>query len=194
MHKKKIKIFFKPHPELEGKHALLSPSKYHWVKDDEEKYLRRLDNEFAKQRGTELHELAKTLIKLKIKLKDDKHTFGMYVNDAIDFNMLPEIPVKYSNYCFGTIDSVCFDEKNNLLRIHDLKTGFSPVNVLQLMLYAAIVCLDNNVDPEDISFELRIYQNDDYKQWNPTGEEIRELMNNIIQKNEWTENRFIREE
>ena len=191
---KRIKIIFRPHPELEGKHALLSPSKYHWVKDDKEKYLQRINNEFAKQRGNELHELAKTLIKLRIKIKEDKTTFGMYVNDAIDFRMLPEIPVKYSNYCFGTVDAVCYNERKSLLRIHDLKTGTSPVNVLQLMLYAAIICLDNNVNPNDISFELRIYQNNDYKQWNPTGEEIGELMSNIIEKNEWTEDIFIREE
>ena len=34
MKKKKIKITFTPHPELEGKHALMSPSKYNWTKDD----------------------------------------------------------------------------------------------------------------------------------------------------------------
>ena len=194
MRKKKIKIIFTPHPELEGKHAIMSPSKYNWTKDDFEGFMRRIDSAFAAQRGTELHELAANLIKHRIKVKDDQTTFGMYVNDAIDFRMMPEVPVKYSDNCFGTIDSVIFRDDLNLLRIHDLKTGTSPANVLQLMIYAALVCLENKVDPTLISFELRIYQNNDYKQWNPTGEEIGELMSNIIEKNEWTEDIFIREE
>lgn len=194
MKKKKIKITFTPHPELEGKHALMSPSKYNWTKDDFEGFMRRIDLAFAAQRGTELHELAANLIKHRIKVKDDQTTFGMYVNDAIDFRMMPEVPVKYSDNCFGTIDSVIFRDDLNLLRIHDLKTGTSPANVLQLMIYAALVCLENKVDPTLISFELRIYQNNNYEQWNPEGEEIKLIAEEILKKNSWCVKRFKQEE
>lgn len=194
MRKKKIKITFTPHPELEGKHAILSPSKYNWTKDDYEGFMRRLDSFFAAQRGTELHKLAADLIKHRIKVKDDQTTFGMYVNDAIDFRMIPEVPVKYSDNAFGTIDSVIFREDLNLLRIHDLKTGTSPANVLQLMIYAAYVCLENQIDPTLISYELRIYQNNSYDQWNPTGEEIKVITQEILKKNSWVVKRFKQEE
>lgn len=194
MKKKKIKISFTPHPELEGKHALMSPSKYNWVKDDHNQFMRRIDSYFAAQRGTELHELAAKLIEHRIKVRDDQTTFGMYVNDAIDFCMSPEVPVKYTDNCFGTIDTVCFRDDLNLLRIHDLKTGVSPANVLQLMIYAAIVCLENKIDPTAISFILRIYQNNTYEEWSPDGTEIKQIAEEILKKNGWVQKRFKQEE
>ena len=194
MRKKRVRIEFPPHPELEGRHAIMSPSKYNWTKDDFDGFMRRLDTMYAAQRGTEMHELAAQLIKHRIKVKDDQTTFGMYVNDAIEFRMKPEVPVMYSENCFGTIDSVIFRDDLNLLRIHDLKTGSSPANVLQLMIYAAITCLQNKVDPTTISYELRIYQNNNYEQWNPTGEEIKLIAEEILKKNSWCVKRFKQEE
>ena len=191
--KKNPTILFIPHPEIEGKHAILSPSKHAWLGDDMEKFITRLDNELAKQRGTELHELAKTCIKNRIKLKEDGTTLSLYVNDAIDLSMKPEVPVKYSDYAFGTIDAVSWREDIRLLRIHDLKTGMSPASEWQLIIYAAYVCLENAIDPTTINFELRIYQNNDYKQWNPTGEEMKQVCNLIVQKDTWTKQKFNKE-
>jgi hypothetical protein len=92
--------------------------------------------------------------------------------------MRPEQPLFYSNNAFGTSDAISFRE--NLLRIHDLKTGVSPVYMTQLMIYAALFCLEYDEDPEKINIELRLYQNDEIVVHKPEGKEIREIMNKII--------------
>lgn len=114
----------------------------------------------AKKRGTELHDLAEKLIKLKVKLPRSQKTLNHYVNDAIGFNMVPEQILYYSDNCFGTADTISF--KKNILRIHDLKTGISPTSMLQLRIYAALFCLEYGYSPNDLDkIILRIYQNDD---------------------------------
>ena len=170
--RKRSMVVWNDHPELEGRHAFLGGSNYHWLNDDEEKLIKRYEAMRAKDLGTELHEIAATLIKLRLKLKDDETTLGMYVNDAIDFRMRPEQKLYYSDVCFGTADAICFRDDLMLLRIHDLKTGVHPCDVRQLMIYAAIFCLEQQINPLDISFELRIYQNCDKKQWNPSGDDV----------------------
>ena len=59
---------FNKHLNLEGKHAFLSASKYHWVNYDDEKLDAVFCSYFATQRGTELHALAAQCIKLGVKL------------------------------------------------------------------------------------------------------------------------------
>lgn len=173
MRRKKLnKVIWKKRPELDGCHAFLGGSNYHWLNDDEEKLIKRYEAMKAKELGTELHELAAKLIKLKIKLKDEDTTLGKYVNDAIDFRMTPEQPLFYSEVCFGTADAICFREDLRLLRIHDLKTGVHACDVRQLMIYAGVFCLDYLYDPYDITFELRIYQNNDFKSYTPSSEDI----------------------
>lgn len=171
MRRKSI-VVWNNHPELEGRHAFLGGSNYHWLNDDEEKLIKRYEAMRAKDLGTELHEIAATLIKHRLKLKDDQTTLGLYVNDAIDFRMRAEQRLCYSDVCFGTADAICFRDDLSLLRIHDLKTGTHPCDVRQLMIYAAIFCLEQQINPNDISFELRIYQNNEYKQWNPSSDDI----------------------
>lgn len=78
----------------------------------------------------------------------------------------------------GTADAISF--RNNILRIHDLKTGVRPVHIEQLEIYAALFCLEYKVNPEDIEIELRIYQSDEVLVHNPKAEEIRSIMNKII--------------
>ena len=169
---------FNNHWDLEGRHAFLSPSQYHWVGDDEEKLLRRYNNWRAKERGTRLHELAKECIELKIQLKGNRSTISQYVNDAIGFRMTPEVTLYFSEYCFGTADTIAFDK--NRLRIHDLKTGVSPASFVQLEVYAALFCLEYSVDPSSIDIYLRIYQNDSYVEENPDGDLIQELSDKIV--------------
>ena len=183
---------FNSHPELEGKHAIMSPSKYHWLGDDEEHFLQRVDSSLAAQRGTKLHELAAMCIRLKRKLAGND-TRAIYVNDAIDFGMTPEIPVKYTDNCFGTIDSIVYNDSLKFLRIHDLKTGVLIADVRQLLIYAALFCIEYKLDPLKLSFELRIYQNNDFQVWNPTGEDILQISNEIKKKNKWTDKIFNRE-
>ncbi len=107
-------------------------------------------------------------------------TVKAYVNDCISFMMEPEKELIFSDNCFGTCDSFSFDKSEKLLRIFDLKTGQSKPKIDQLLIYAALWCLSENVDPIDISFDLRIYQNDEIGFASPSPEEIKEFMNQII--------------
>ena len=50
----------------------------------------------------------------------------------------------------------------------------------QLMIYAALFCLEYDVSPFDIGIELRIYQNDDCRISNPDPNDIRDIMNLIV--------------
>jgi hypothetical protein len=132
----------------------------------------------AKQRGTELHEFAANAIRLGIKLPKIKNTLNMYVNDAIGYRMQVEQPLFYSYNCFGTADTICF--KNNLLRIHDYKSGETPASIRQLEIYAALFCLEYNYKPQEIQIELRIYQSNDVIIHEPSAEDILYIMNKII--------------
>ena len=87
--------------------------------------------------------------------------------------------IYFSDNCFGTADTISF--RNNLLRIHDLKTGETPAHMEQLEVYAALFCLEYKIKPTELKeVELRIYQNDDIDQCNPTAEEILEVMERIV--------------
>ena len=84
-----------------------------------------------------------------------------YVNDAIGYRMVPEQILYYSDNAFGTADAITTLDatfKHKLLRIHDLKTGTTPAHIEQLLIYAALFCLEYNTKPSEIQFELRIYQ------------------------------------
>lgn len=169
---------FNNHSKLEGQHAFLGASKYHWINYDDEKLAQSYTNFLAAQKGTILHEFAAQCIKLGQKLPSSKKTINRYVNDAIGFKMVPEQVLFYSENCFGTADSILF--RNNLLRIHDLKTGGIPAHMEQLEIYAALFCLEYDVRPANIDMELRIYQNDEILYHNPTAEDIVPIMDKII--------------
>lgn len=169
---------FNRHDKIVGAHSFLSPSKYHWIFYDEEKlkdvYLRSL----AVERGTVLHDFAATCIRLGQKLPKANKTLNMYVNDAIGYHMTPEQPLYYSDNSFGTADAICF--RQNFLRIHDLKTGETPASIHQLEVYAALFCLEYNIQPKDIKTELRIYQTDSITVDQPEADRILPVMEKII--------------
>lgn len=170
---------FNNHTNLEGLHALFSPSQPAWLRYDDEKLLEVHANKRAAEKGSELHELAKKLIDLGIKLPRSNKTLNAYVNDAIGFKMSTEVVLFYSVRFFGTTDAISFTK--NFLRIHDLKTGVSKVKMEQLMVYAALFCLEYHYKPSDLAgVELRIYQNDGVEVCTPTADEIQEVMNIII--------------
>ena len=169
---------FNEHSMLEGKHAFLGASKYQWINYSSEKIADAYSNFLLVQKGTELHEFAAKCIKLGQKLRSSKKTLNMYVNDAIGFKMTPEQILYFSQNCFGTADAISF--RNNMLRIHDLKTGMTTAHMEQLKIYAALFCLEYNHKPADIDIELRIYQNDEIVFLNPTSEEILSIMDKII--------------
>ena len=169
---------FNKHSNLEGQHAFLGASKYHWVRYDEAKIVDAYSKFMATQKGTILHEFAAQCIRLRQKLPKSQKTLNMYVNDAIGFKMTPEQPLFYSENCFGTADAICF--RNNLLRIHDYKSGTIPAHMEQLEIYAALFCLEYKVKPSDIDIELRIYQSDEILHHKPTAEDIEIIMDKII--------------
>lgn len=170
---------FNDHSALSGAHAFLSASKYHWLNYSPDKLVESFRTAQAAAKGTRLHELAAEHIRLKMRMPRNKATFNRYVNDAIGFRMTPEQVLFYSVNCFGTADAISFEK--GLLRIHDLKTGVTPAKIDQLMVYAALFCLEYDVRPMEIEYELRIYQNDDVAISTPTGEEVARVMDIIIQ-------------
>ena len=171
---------FNKHSELIGQHAFLGASKYHWLNYDDDKLIQSYLNSLAVQKGTELHELACSLIRLGVKLPKSKTTLNMYVNDAISYRLIPEQPLYFSRNCFGTADAISFNEKNRFLRIHDLKTGITPAHMEQLEIYAALFCLEYHMQPTDIGMELRIYQDNNVLVHSPLGDDIKRIMQKII--------------
>lgn len=193
---------FDKHLELRDKHSMLAPSQPYWLEYSEEDLYRKFLSNYAQSTGTLLHGLAETLIKNSVKLKKTDKTvvlvyllgngipaaaieldriynnFMNYVNDAIGFRLTPEQPLAYSKYCFGTADGISF--KNNLLRIHDYKSGTTPAKMEQLMVYVALFCLEYKYRPGEIDIELRIYQNDEIVYHKPTADEIVPIMDKII--------------
>ena len=167
------------HSNLKGEHAFLGASKYHWINYSDDKLVDYYRNYRAAERGTELHEFAAQCIKLRQKLKGTAN-LANYVNDAIGFGMTPEVILYFSEFCFGTADSIKFDERKGFLRIHDLKTGVTPAHMEQLEVYAALFCLEYHVKPGDIQMELRIYQNDDINIFEPSVENIAPIMDKAI--------------
>ena len=180
---------WKERSNLVGQHAFLSPSNTHWVNYSEDKLVTVYENRvMAVERGTKLHEYARSAIELNRKQPKTKDTVCMYINDAIGYRMRPEQPLYYSSVCFGTCDAISFDKRKRLLRIHDLKTGSTPAHMDQLLTYAALFFLDyqndikieDNLNVSDIDVELRIYQNCEIITCNPTTEDILTRMDLIV--------------
>ena len=179
-------MIFNKHTNLEGLHAPFGASKSSWLRYDDDKAVEYLQNMRAAELGTRLHAWAAETIKLGIKQPKSKKTISAYVNDAIGFKMDTEVVLFYSPNFFGTADSISF--RNGVLRIHDLKTGVSPVKMEQLEIYAALFCLEYKIKPGEIEMELRIYQKDEILVHNPTAEDILPIMDKIIHLNKIIEN------
>lgn len=169
---------FNRHSDLEGQHAFLGASKFHWIRYDEAKLADSYTKFLATQKGTLLHDFAAQCIRLGQKLPKSEKTLNKYVNDAIGFKMTPEQPLFYSENCFGTADAIAF--RKGQLQIHDLKTGAIPAHMEQLLIYAALFCLEYNVKPADIEIELRIYQSNDILVCNPPPEDVSQVMSKIV--------------
>lgn len=178
------------HFNLRNRHAVLAPSNHSWTNYDDEKLIFRFDSEQRKNIGTDLHEWAENTILLHQRMKKlgmtpdliqkrPKTTIQMYMSDAVKYDMRVEQPLSYDDkYCFGTADSIILD--GNILRIHDLKTGETPASMDQLIKYAALFCLEYRYDPNQLIFELRIYQTDEIAIYKAPPEEIIAMMNLIV--------------
>lgn len=173
-------MIWKNYSQLEGTHAFLSPSKYHWLNYTEDKLISTYQNFQKIALGNRYHALAAQLIKLAVRLPNTEASFNSFVNDAIGFKMQPEVLLFYSANCYGTADAINFSD--GVLRIHDLKTGSSPVSMNQLLIYAALFCLDYKVYIHEINeVHLRIYQNEEILEFRPPKEDVFEVAMKIIQ-------------
>lgn len=200
-------MIFNKHSELEGRHAILSPSKPYWMNYDDDSLGRYFTSTYATEIGTLVHEYACDRIRFKLPLdvENDEAKTGLlmhllkngipfraieldrifqnvvpYVNDAIGYQMDPEVHLKYSELCFGTADAI--GVRRNQLRIHDLKTGTSPAHMDQLLIYSALFFHEYKRDykPKTMKVELRIYQNNDIIIHQPEPEEIIRAMDTIV--------------
>lgn len=182
-------MIFNKHFSLPGAHAYLSASKYAWLNYDDDKFDRVFYASEAAKRGSELHALAHDLIRLGVRLPDNTKTLNQYVNDAIRYRMTPEQLLFVSEFCFGTPDAISFSEKRMKLRVSDLKTGSTPTSEKQLMIYAAMFCLEyggaDALDFKvfDVEFELRIYQSDEVRLYEPDPSEILVIVETIKTRN-----------
>lgn len=200
-------MIFNKHSELEGRHAILSPSKHYWLNYDDEGLMRSYISSFATEIGTLVHEYASDRIRFRMPMDIENeeaknallvfllkngipfrvidldrifNNLVPYVNDAIGYKMDSEIQLKYSDLCFGTADAI--GVRRNWLRIHDLKTGQTPASMDQLICYAALFFLEYKRDyrPQTMKTELRIYQNQEVLITQPSSEEIKAVMDKII--------------
>lgn len=118
-------------------------------------------------------------------------TIKLFVNDAIGYRMTSEQVLYFSDLFYGTTDAICF--RNNFLRIHDLKTGSGKSDIEQLMIYAALFCLEYDIKPGEIEIELRIYQHGEALYHNPKADEILPIMDKIISSNKYLLKHYFKE-
>ena len=174
------------HKELEGKHAFMGASNYHWTNYDDITFEARYYNQFSQVIGTAIHELAHDCIVSRTKLnKHDIHLIELKLykafvpKDAYDANLILENLIPFVN------DAIGYYERDKILRIHDYKNGVTQADIRQLYIYAALFCLEYHVNPLTLNkIECRIYQNLEVLIDNPTGEVIQFYMDKIQNRTE----------
>lgn len=200
-------IFYK-HKELEGQHAFLGASQFRWINWTDEILEKRFYSRYASQIGTIVHVVAADLIRSRMKLrKTDSRLIDLemyrnyipigaydseqillnllpFVNDSIGFHMESEVVLYFSLNAFGTADAIGFNEKELILRISDYKNGTTPAKIEQLLIYAALFCLEYRKDPYKFKTELRIYQNLETLIYIPEPDEIKRYMELIKSKDQ----------
>ena len=200
-------MIFQTISNLDGKHAPFSPSQPYWLGDDDKGIIKRFHAMYASSIGTVLHDFARKRIKYGMKLsKADKKSaiidileagipkkvvdgldfdfifdnLQSYVNDAIGFRMSPEVHLYFSDNFFGTTDAISFHEKEKKLRIADLKTGNATPHIEQLIIYAALFCLQYKKNPSDFDICLSFYHRGEIVEVETTANDIQETMDKIV--------------
>lgn len=203
-------------PKYVGKHFLLSPSSHRLDKDrTPDELLKFMRADYAKDIGTAIHALAAESIEYRIKADEQSayndiqrcllkaripraiidpyeflDTYILYVNDAILYEMTPEVPLVYSSRAGGTTDAISFNPRKKLLRIHDLKTGSTPAKMDQLSEYAAYFCLCYKKKPMDLNYELRIYQSGEAIIAKPDPDYILHIADRIVSLSDYLINTY----
>jgi Protein of unknown function (DUF2800) len=110
---------------------------------------------------------------------DETTTLGMYINQCIQYRMSPEVVLFYSPNAFGTADAIAY--RHRRLRISDLKSGATRTSEHQLEVYAALFCLEYEIDPFSMrDIELRIYQDGTVRQYIGDPYFIKGIMDKIV--------------
>jgi hypothetical protein len=129
--------------------------------------------------GQEHHRYAAICINEGIVQDNETTTVGMYINQCIQFKMSAEVVLFYSPNAFGTVDAIAY--RHRRLRISDLKTGISRTSEHQLEVYAALFCLEYEIDPLSLrAIELRIYQDNTVREYVGDPHFIGEIMVKIV--------------
>ena len=129
--------------------------------------------------GVEQHRYAAICIEEGIVQDDETTTVGLYINHCINYKMSAEVVLFYSPNAFGTVDAISY--RHRRLRISDLKTGVSRVSEHQLEVYAALFCLEYEIDPFSMrDIELRIYQDAKVREYIGDPYFIRGIMDKIV--------------
>jgi len=172
-------LHFRKHSHLEGQHAFLSPSMYHWINYDPEKLEYRYKALRAALEGMEQHRYAAIAIEEREVQDDESTTVGMYINQCIQYKMQTEVVLYYSPNSFGTVDAINYSHRR--LRISDLKTGVSRTSEHQLEVYAALFFLEYEIDPFSVrSIELRIYQDNQCRTYDGDPFVTKAIMDKIV--------------
>lgn len=110
---------------------------------------------------------------------DETTTVGLYINHCIQYKMHPEMVLFYSPNAFGTVDAIAY--RYRVLRISDLKTGVTRTSEHQLEVYAALFCLEYEIDPFSLrGIELRIYQDGKVREYFGDPYFIKGIMDKIV--------------
>jgi len=94
--------------------------------------------------------------------------------------MFTEVVLFYSPNAFGTVDAIAY--RYRLLEISDLKTGVTRVSEHQLEVYAALFCLEYEIDPFSLrGIHLRIYKDGRVYEYDADPNFIKGIMDKIVQ-------------
>lgn len=128
----------------------------------------------------EHHRYAAICIEEGIVQDDETTTVGLYINQCIQLRMSAEVVLFYSPNAFGTADAICY--RHRRLKINDLKSGVTRTSEHQLEVYAALFCLEYEIDPHSMrDIELRIYQDGKVRTYSGDPYFIKEIMDKIVQ-------------
>jgi len=110
---------------------------------------------------------------------DETSTVGLYINHCIRYKMSSEVVLFFSPNAFGTADAIAY--RYRLLRISDLKTGATRTSEHQLEVYAALFCLEYEIDPFSLrGIELRVYQDGKVREYYGDPYFIKGIMDKIV--------------